>query len=186
MAKILCIIGATLVLALAACGGESSTGSVDEGAGGGPETFQLKTGAPPIRYASKMKPKANGLVGSEPSPVIPNSPPPDFLVVHDMIEGIGGGRYGSLGYSGDKVELQYVGYIYDTEKKFASSWDEGKPFVFTLGKGEVLEGWEQGLEGIEAGDRREIVVPPDLTTGGSRVAAPSTTLVYVIDALRVM
>lgn len=184
MQKVLLIIAAILVLGLGACGGDTSTGS------GGDTTafepFRISTKNPTIRYARDMKRQPNGLSGGEPKPVIPDSPPPDFLAIHDLYEGIGGGRYGGVALPGDKVEVQYVAYVYDTEKKFASSWDEGKPSVFTLGTGEMSEGWEEGMDQIEAGDRREMVIPPDLTTGGSRVDIPFTTVVYVVDALRVI
>lgn len=174
-----------LALSLAACGGDSSTGSGSSTAASDAEPFRIATEAPVIRYAKDMKLDANGLSGKEIKPVIPDSPPPDFLVIHDSYEGIGGGRYGELGDPGDKVEVQYVGYSYDSEKKIASSWDEGKPFVFTLGKGEAFEGWEEGMLEIEAGDRREMVIPPDLTSGGSRLKAPEETLFYVVEALRI-
>jgi peptidylprolyl isomerase len=80
-----------------------------------------------------------------------------------------------------------VGYLYDSKKEFASSWKEGKPFTFTLGKGEVIPGWEEGVEGMEVSDRRELVVPPEYATPGSRMKdVPSDqTLVYVIDLLDV-
>jgi peptidylprolyl isomerase len=187
MKKALLSIGVLLLLALsvAACGGDSSTGSGSSTASSDAEPFRISTETPIYRYAKDMKRNANGLSGKELQPNIPDSPPPDFLVIHDSYEGIGGGRYGDLADPGDKVEVQYAGYVYDTGKKFASSWDEGKPFVFTLGKGEVIEGWEEGMDQIEAGDRREMVIPPDMTGGGSRMKAPEETVFYVVEALRV-
>jgi peptidylprolyl isomerase len=187
MRKALLIITALLALSLVlvACGEESSTGSGGDTTAAAIEPFRISTKPPTYRYAEEMKRQANGLSGKELKPIIPDSPPPDFLVVHDLYEGIAGGRYGSVAGPGDKVEVQYVGYVYDTEKKFASSWDEGKPLVFTLGKGELNEGLEEGLVEIEAGDRRELVIPPDLTGGGTRMNAPEGTLVYVVEALRV-
>jgi FKBP-type peptidyl-prolyl isomerase-like protein len=172
-------ICAVLVLfALAGCGGDS-----DSSSGISYEPFNIPVdGKREIRYAEELKPKANGLVGSELKPVIPDRPPPEFLVQVDFIDGIG-----APAYEGDRATVQYVGYLYDSKKKFASSWDEGKPFSFTLGKGEVIEGWEEGIEGMEVSDRRELVVPPDLATGGSRMKdiPADSTLVYVIDLLDV-
>lgn len=185
MQKGFLIIGLLLALALGACGEEGSSDS-----SGGSDArefapFRISTATPPIRYARDMKIDANGLSGKELKPIIPDSPPPEYLVVHDLIEGIAGGRYGDVAGPGDEVEVQYAGYDYETEKKFASSWDQGKPFVFTLGKGEVIEGWEQGLLDLEAGDRRELVIPPELTSGGSRMSAPQgRALVYVVEGLR--
>src|SRR5690348_5682356 len=186
MQKVLLIIGPLLLTALVACGREGSSGTESVSAASNAAPFRISTGTSPIRYARDIERNANGLSGREPKPILPDSPPPDFLVLHDLIEGIGGGRYGGVAVPGDEVEVQYVGYVYETEKKFASSWEEGKPFVFTLGSGEMSEGWEEGLDQIEAGDRREMVIPPDLTMGGSRVEVPATTVVFVVDALRVM
>jgi len=129
-----------------------------------------------------LKPNKNGLVGSELKPVIPDRPPPELLTWVDLIDSL------SVPVDdGDRVTVQYVGFVYDSKKKFASSWDEGKPFTFTLGKGEVMRGWEEGFVKIEVGDRREIVIPPALTTGGSRMKnVPSgTTLVYVLEVLAI-
>ena len=64
------------------------------------------------------------------------------------------------------MTVQYVGYLYDSKKKFASSWDEGKPFTFTLGKGEVSQGWEEGVFQMEVSDQRELIIPPAMTAGG--------------------
>lgn len=185
MPKSLLIIAVFLAVALAACGEESSTGSGTDTTASDAEVFRISTEKPIYRWAKDMKRKPNGLSGKELKPNIPDSPPPDFLVIHDSYEGIAGGRYGDIAFPGDKIEVQYVGYVYDSEKKFASSWDEGKPFVVTLGKGEAIDGWEEGLDQIEGGDRREMVIPPDLTGGGSRMSAPEDTVFYVVEALRV-
>ena len=129
-----------------------------------------------------FKPNENGLVGSELKPVIPDSPPPELLSWVDLID-----SNSIPAYDGDRVTVQYVGVVYGSKKKFASSWDEGKPFTFTLGKGEVMRGWEEGFHRIEVGDRREIVVPPELATGGSRMKGiPSgATLVFVLEVLAI-
>jgi hypothetical protein len=129
-----------------------------------------------------LKPAENGLVGPELKPVIPDSPPPEFLTWADLIDSLS-----VPAFNGNRVTVQYVGYGYDSKKKFASSWDEGKPFTFTLGKGELMRGLETGLRRIEVGDRREILIPPNLTTGGSRMQdVPSgTTLVFVVEVLAI-
>ena len=185
MQRPLLIIAVLLAVALVACGEESSTGSGTGTSASNSEVFRISEEKPIYRWAKDMKRNASGLSGKELKPNIPDSPPPDFLVIHDSYEGIAGGRYGDIAFPGDKIEVQYVGYVYDSEKKFASSWEEGKPCVFTLGKGEVIDGWEEGMDQIEAGDRREMVIPPDLTGGGSRMDAPEDTVFYVVEALRV-
>lgn len=166
-----------LALALAGCGGGSdSSSSISY------KPFDLEAPHSPIRREAELKPAANGLVGDEPKPLIPDRPPPEFLVTQDLIDGIG-----HYARAGDTVTVQYVGYLYDSKKKFASSWAQGKPFSFTLGSGETMEGWEQGVEGMEVADERELVIPPELTKGGSRMkgAPQAGTLVYVVDLLNV-
>lgn len=166
------------VLFFVACGGGGSTdGSEAEG-----KPFRIPFGNPPIRYASEMKPGKAGLVGVEPKPIIPSSSPPDFLALVDVIEGIG-----PLALPGSELTVQYVGVDYATGEKFDSSWEQGRPFTFVLGAGEVIEGWEQGINGMEVGDRRELVIPPDLAYGeeGNRSVAPNSTLVFVIDLIAV-
>jgi peptidylprolyl isomerase len=166
-----------LALALAGCvGGSDSSNTISY------EPFDLEAPHSPIRREAQLKPAANGLVGDEPKPLIPDRPPPEFLVTQDLIDGIG-----HYAREGDTVTVQYVGYLYDSKKKFVSSWEEGKPFTFTLGAGEVMEGWEQGVEGMEVSDQRELVIPPELTKGGSKMkdVPQGETLVYVLDLLKV-
>jgi FKBP-type peptidyl-prolyl cis-trans isomerase FkpA len=129
-----------------------------------------------------LKPDKNGLVGSELKPVIPDRPPPEFVVWVDLIDSLS-----KPAYDGNRVTIQYVGYVYDSKQKFASSWDEGKPLTFTTGAGELMRGLEEGLERIEVGDRREILIPPNFATGGSRMQdVPSgKTLVFVLEALAI-
>ncbi|MGN6200784.1 MAG: FKBP-type peptidyl-prolyl cis-trans isomerase [Solirubrobacterales bacterium] len=126
-----------------------------------------------------MKVGKNGLVGSEIKPTFPKGPAPEFTALIDQIEGIG-----QMHYEGDPITIQYVGYDYDTHKKFASSWDEGKPFTFTLGKGEVIPGWEEGLLELEGGDRRELVIPPSETSGPFPKGSPKDhAAIFVVDAI---
>ncbi|HET8815256.1 MAG TPA: FKBP-type peptidyl-prolyl cis-trans isomerase [Solirubrobacterales bacterium] len=130
-----------------------------------------------------LEPTKNGLIGSELKPIIPDRPPPEFLYVLDLIDSFSM----PVADNRDRVTVQYVGAVYDSKEKFASSWDEGKPFTFILGRGEVIEGWEEGLQRLEIGDRRELVVPPDLVTGGTRMGnlPQGETLVFILEALDV-
>jgi peptidylprolyl isomerase len=176
MLRRLLIIGVLLAVLLPGCGGDSDSSSTVAY-----EPFDLEAPRSPIRREAQLKPAANGLVGSETEPIIPDQPAPEFLINQDLIDGIG-----RMARENDTVTVQYVGYLYDSEKKFASSWDEGKPFTFTLGKGEVSQGWEEGVFQMEVSDQRELVVPPELTAGGPPKDVPKgETLVYVIDMLSV-
>jgi FKBP-type peptidyl-prolyl cis-trans isomerase len=159
------------------CGSDSSTGGSSEASA----TFRIPIpgGKAPVRYEAEMKVGKNGLAGPEPKPSFPKGPAPEFVSLVDLIEGIG-----ELHHEGKPVTVQYVGYDYETHKKFASSWDEGKPFEFTLGKGEVIPGWEEGLVELENGDRRELVVPPSEAEGAFPKGAPKDhAAIFVVEAV---
>jgi peptidylprolyl isomerase len=122
-------------------------------------------------------------VGTKPTVEVPSGPPPDHLVVKDLKEGDG-----AEAKAGDQVTVQYVGVLYDGGKEFDSSWDRNQPFPFTLGSGQVIPGWDQGVEGMKVGGRRELVIPPDLAygaTGQPPDIPPNATLVFVIDLVSV-
>lgn len=179
MNKGLLTIAILLAVLFGGCGEGDST-TTDQSA---QQPFAIDAPKPEIVYADKyLKFKPNGLFGSEPKPIFPDSPPPDDLALVDLVEGIG-----PLASEGDVVTIQYVGYLYDSKKKFDSSWDQGKPLTFKLGAGEVIDGWEEGLIGMEVSDRRELVIPPDLAYGSQRVGdiPPDSTLVFVVDLLDV-
>ena len=85
------------------------------------------------------------------------------------------------------VSVEYVGVGYESGKEFDASWGR-EPFAFQLGAGMVIPGWDQGVEGMKAGGRRELIIPPELAYGaaGSPPAiGPNETLIFVIDLLAV-
>jgi peptidylprolyl isomerase len=128
---------------------------------------------------------SSGLTDTSVKPVIevPDEPPPTELVSEDIVTGDG-----ATAEQGDTVEVQYVGVDYKTGEEFDTSWGGGQPFSFQLGGGQVIPGWDQGVEGMKVGGRRELIVPPDLAYGeqGSPPAiGPNATLVFVIDLLDV-
>lgn len=182
MLRVLTAICVCLILSLAGCGGGSDSSSTISYR---PFTLPASSIAKKQERTARtwLKPDQNGLVGAEPKPVIPDRPPPEFVVFEDLIDSFSV----PVSDDGERLTVQYVGYDYRTKKKFASSWDEGKPLTFTLGKGEVIQGWEEGLRRMEIGDRREVVVPPEYATGGSlmRGLPAGATLVYVVEALAI-
>lgn len=112
-----------------------------------------------------------------------SGPPPSGLESTDVVDGDG-----DIAETGDTVTVQYVGVDYETGEQFDASWDNGQPFTFKLGSGQVIPGWDQGVTGMKVGGRRELIVPPDLAYGaqGSPPAiGPNATLVFVIDLLDV-
>ena len=90
--------------------------------------------------------------------------------------------------SGRIVEVHYVGVSWSTGKQFDASWDRGDTFKFGLGKGQVIQGWDQGVAGMRVGGRRRITIPPNLAygkRGAGGVIGPDETLVFVVDLVGV-
>jgi peptidylprolyl isomerase len=113
----------------------------------------------------------------------PQGDPPATLEKKDVVVG-----KGPAAKKGDKVQVQYVGVSYSTGDEFDSSWDNGLPFDFTLGKGDVIKGWDEGNPGMKVGGRRELTIPPDLAYGaqGSPPSiGPNETLIFVVDLLKI-
>lgn len=119
----------------------------------------------------------------KPEVTVPSGAPPKQLEENDLIEGTG-----PEAKSGDKVTVQYVGVGYDSGEEFDASWNRSEPFPFTLGAGEVIAGWDQGIEGMKVGGQRELIIPPELAygaTGSPPVIGPNETLIFVVDLLEV-
>jgi len=119
----------------------------------------------------------------KPKVEVPDGQPPAGLKIEDLKVGDG-----ATAQTGDTVTVQYVGVSYSTGKQFDASWDSGQPFTFTLGAGEVIPGWDQGVAGMKVGGRRELIIPPELgygEQGQPPVIAPNETLIFVIDLLEV-
>ncbi len=100
---------------------------------------------------------------------------PTSLVVTDLTEGTG-----DAAVEGDTVIVHYVGVRSADGKEFDNSYDRGSPLPVTLGVGQVIKGWDQGLVGIKSGGRRQLDIPTDLAYGD---APPSTDVIQKGDAL---
>lgn len=122
-------------------------------------------------------------VATKPKVEVPSGPPPKQLESIDLVEGSG-----AEAKAGDEITVQYVLVDYKTGKEIEASWDRGEPLTFTLGAGQVIPGWDQGVEGMKVGGRRELIIPPELaygSAGSPPVIAPNATLIFVVDLLAV-
>lgn len=93
---------------------------------------------------------------------------------------------GEVAVAGDKVTVHYVGTLVDGQV-FDSSRDRGAPFTFTLGAGQVIRGWDEGVAGMRVGGTRQLLIAPDYAYG-DRVVGPipaNSTLIFEVELLQV-
>jgi FKBP-type peptidyl-prolyl cis-trans isomerase FkpA len=95
---------------------------------------------------------------------------------------------GEVAKEGSHVRVHYTGWL-TNGKKFDSSVDAGKPFDFTIGNGEVIKGWEEGVAGMRVGGKRQLRIPPDLGYGAEGTPGgpipPNATLIFDVQLLGV-
>jgi peptidylprolyl isomerase/FKBP-type peptidyl-prolyl cis-trans isomerase FkpA len=106
----------------------------------------------------------------------------DKLIMEDLVVGTG-----TAAASGQKVTVHYTGWL-TNGTKFDSSKDRGDPFVFPLGKGQVIKGWDQGVQGMKIGGKRKLTIPPEMgygSRGAGGVIPPNATLVFEVELLGV-
>ncbi len=179
------LIGA---LGLSACSSSpsnssgSATTTTAGGSGVGPSTTTTPPTAPagsplnaiaPIPAADRS---AAGTAGTAPTVTVPAGTPPTQLESADLIAGTGPGAV-----KGDALTVQYVLADYASGKVLQSSWTS-QPFTLTLGVTQLIKGWTEGLVGMKAGGRRELIIPPDLAYGAGGQGIPANdTLVFVVD-----
>ncbi|HYN61807.1 MAG TPA: FKBP-type peptidyl-prolyl cis-trans isomerase [Rubrivivax sp.] len=112
---------------------------------------------------------------------------PSGLQYDDTVAGTG-----ETASSGQQVGVHYTGWLHDPAsptgrgRKFDSSKDRGQPFSFALGAGQVIGGWDEGVQGMKIGGTRVLLIPPALgygARGAGGVIPPNATLVFEVDLL---
>ncbi len=113
----------------------------------------------------------------------PGENPPEELVIEDIIVGDG-----AEAVPGKTVSTHYVGVAWSTGEEFDASWNRGAPLDFTVGIGQVIQGWDQGLLGMKVGGRRRLEIPSDLaygSRGAGGAIGPNEALIFVVDLVDV-
>jgi peptidylprolyl isomerase len=181
----LAVLGASALIA--GCGSSGSSSTITVGAENKADEALANnsastgpTGATGASTAAAKTP-TSGPLSKEPHITAPGGSAPTKLVTKEIIKGTG-----AEAKSGSAVAVNYVGALYKTGKVFDASWKRNEPFTFTLGKGQVIPGWEQGVVGMKVGGRRELIIPPALgygAKGSPPSIPPNETLIFVVDLL---
>ena len=120
---------------------------------------------------------------SKPVIIVPVGDPPAELQITDDVVGDG-----KEAVKGSVVEVHYAGVAWSTRAEFDASWNRNDTFEFRLGIGQVISGWDEGVQGMKVGGRRTLVIPPHMgygSQGAGGVIKPNETLVFVVDLLNV-
>ncbi|PWH05678.1 peptidylprolyl isomerase [Brachybacterium endophyticum] len=120
---------------------------------------------------------------SKPEIEFPGTETPTELTSHDEIVGDG-----AEAKAGDVVDVHYVGVAHSSGEEFDASWNRGEPLRFQLGVGQVISGWDQGVQGMRVGGRRRLEIPASLAygdRGAPPVIAPGEALIFVCDLVAV-
>ncbi|WP_405579426.1 FKBP-type peptidyl-prolyl cis-trans isomerase [Streptomyces sp. NBC_01190] len=113
----------------------------------------------------------------------PGGEPPADLEIKDIWEGDG-----PVAKAGDTVSVHYVGVAFSSGEEFDASWNRGAPLRFQLGIGQVIAGWDQGVQGMKVGGRRQLTIPAHLAYGDQGAGGaikPGETLIFVCDLVAV-
>ncbi len=114
-----------------------------------------------------------------PKIAVPEGDAPTQLIIEDHVVGDGGEAT-----SGVQANVDYVGVSWSTGAEFDASWNRGEPLSFTIGAGQVIAGWDQGVAGMRVGGRRTITIPPEMgygAAGAGGVIGPNETLIFTVD-----
>ncbi len=182
---------ALLALTAAGCGESTKPGAADQAISAStPDTSSTEAAT---TSTEAKAPEASGEGGGAVLPISkdltkkpaipkPKGDAPSDLVIKDIVVG-----KGKAAKKGSEISVKYVGVSYSTGEQFDASWDRGDEFPFTLGEGNVIAGWDEGVVGMKEGGRRELVIPAEKAYGAAGqppAIGPDETLVFVIDLIK--
>lgn len=122
-------------------------------------------------------------INEKPAVTVPADPAPSELVIEDLIEGDG-----TEASTGVMVTVDYVGVSWSTGAEFDASWNRNDTFSFLLGSGQVISGWDEGVQGMKVGGRRKLIIPSYMgygAQGAGGVISPNETLIFVVDLRKI-
>jgi peptidylprolyl isomerase len=170
-----------LAVAIAACGSSSNSSTITVGNQNPADNALVKASG--STGSTGATTPTSGPLSKEPVVTPPTGAPPTTLVKKDLIVGTG-----PEAKAGQSATVNYVGVLYSTGKVFDASWKRHEPFTFSLGKAQVIPGWDQGIVGMKVGGRRELIIPAPLAYGAKGAPPsipPNAALVFVVDLLAV-
>lgn len=190
---------AALGLVVAACGGDDDSGAPVPAPDDETAAEPADDSTEEMTDETTAEEPADEPVEVPPRETVPDSEQPGFgegkpfvnlpeelpteVVITDLIEG-----EGEPAEDGDALSLHYVGVLTLDGTEFDSSWDRGAPFDVTLGSGGVIDGFDEGLQGVSEGDRRQIDIPSEQaygSAGAGGVIPPDADITFVVDVLSV-
>ena len=156
-----------------------------------PKKEEVQTVSPPVEEPVAQTPEPLKPIEEPPAPEAETKPAPSAPKTIKTASGL---RYqdlvvgkGASPKAGNRVRVHYTGWLTDGTK-FDSSLDRGVPFDFTLGRGEVIPGWDEGVATMKVGGKRKLTIPPQLaygSGGAGGVIPPNATLIFEVELLAV-
>ncbi len=171
-------LGVAVALAASGCGSSGSSSTITVGNENTPPASLTQATAATSTTGTTP---TSGPLSTQPKVTPPTGPAPTKLVTKDLIVGTG-----AEAKAGQSVTVNYVGVLYHGGKEFDASWKRKEPFTFSLGQGQVIKGWDQGVAGMKVGGRRELIIPAELAYGAQGsppTIPPNAPLVFVVDLL---
>ena len=172
---VLLLLAALLV---AGCGSSSESSTITIGNESKADTKLITAEDPSV-----PKTPTSGPLATKPTIEAGKGPKPTKLETKEIVVGTG-----KEAKKGSTVYVNYVGALWSTGQEFDSSWKRNEPFLFVIGTGEVIAGWDKGVVGMKVGGRRELKIPPEEAYGklGNAPKIPKNeALIFVVDLLKV-